>query len=77
MGHWPERTDPVLNEVPREEAFQALRQRPEHYAATVATMPAHDAFLRRVLSAEPALQCTWIFTVIDFWSLTTIRSTYD
>jgi hypothetical protein len=46
MGSWPERTDPVLNEVPREEALRALHERREHLAATVAAMPTHDAFLR-------------------------------
>jgi hypothetical protein len=46
MGNWPERTDPVLNEVPREEALRALHERREYLAATVAAMPTHDAFLR-------------------------------
>jgi tryptophan halogenase len=49
MGNWPARADPVLAEVPRAEVVQALHQRRDHFAAVVAGMPAHDAFLRRVL----------------------------
>ena len=48
MGCWPERINPVLNEVPRAEALQALHQRRDHYAAVVAAMPTHDALLRRL-----------------------------
>ncbi|MEO7497334.1 MAG: tryptophan halogenase family protein [Massilia sp.] len=50
MGNWPERTDPVINEVPREEAVRALRERHANIAAYVAGMPTHDAFLRSVLA---------------------------
>jgi tryptophan halogenase len=49
MGHWPEHLDPVLNEVPLEEARQALRQRREQIAAMAAGMPTHDAYLRSVV----------------------------
>ncbi|SFV01014.1 tryptophan halogenase family protein [Pseudoduganella namucuonensis] len=49
MGNWPVRADPVLAEVPAAEALQALHQRRDHYAAVVATMPTHEAFLRRML----------------------------
>ncbi len=50
MGHWPERADPELAHMPREEALQALRQRREAIAAVVAAMPPHDAYLRRMLA---------------------------
>jgi hypothetical protein len=49
MGNWPERTDPVLDEVPREEALRALHQRRDQLAAYVAGMPTHGAYLRSVL----------------------------
>ena len=49
MGNWPERLDPVLNEVPFEEARQALRQRREQIAAMAAAMPTHDAYLRSLV----------------------------
>jgi tryptophan halogenase len=49
MGDWPEHLDPVLNEVPLEEARQALRQRREQIAAMAAGMPTHDAYLRSVV----------------------------
>ena len=49
MGNWPVRADPLLAEVPVAEALQALHQRRDHYAAVVAGMPTHEAFLRRVL----------------------------
>jgi tryptophan halogenase len=49
LGHWPERLDPVLDEVPLEEAREALRQRREQIAAMVAAMPTHDAYLRSVV----------------------------
>jgi len=48
MGNWPEHLDPVLGEVPFEEAREALRQRREQIAAMVETMPTHDAYLRSV-----------------------------
>jgi tryptophan halogenase len=50
MGNWPERTDPVLNEVPREEALQALHKRRDDIAAYVKGMPTHAAYLDSVLS---------------------------
>jgi tryptophan halogenase len=49
MGNWPEHLDPVLNEVPFEEAREALRQRREQIAAMVENMPTHDAYLRSVV----------------------------
>jgi tryptophan halogenase len=49
MGNWPVRADPVLAEVPVAEASQALHQRRDHFAAVVATMPTHEAFLRLML----------------------------
>jgi 2-polyprenyl-6-methoxyphenol hydroxylase-like FAD-dependent oxidoreductase len=49
MGHWPEREDPVLLEVARDDAARALQQRREAIAAAVSPLPAHDAYLARVL----------------------------
>ena len=49
LGNWPEHLDPVLNEVPFEEAREALRQRREQIAAMVENMPTHDAYLRSVV----------------------------
>jgi len=49
MGCWPERTDPVMNEVPFEEARAALHQRREQLKAMVAPMPTHEAFLHSLL----------------------------
>ncbi|NVM76912.1 tryptophan halogenase [Duganella sp. SG902] len=50
MGHWPERIDPGLEELTREEALQALRQRRARLAAVVAAMPTHEAYLRRMVA---------------------------
>eukprot|EP01036_Dinobryon_divergens_P008398 gene8398-11207_t len=59
MGNWPVRADPVLAEVPRAEALLALHQRRDHFAAVVATMPTHEAFLRHI--TDPQLgPCTLI-----------------
>jgi tryptophan halogenase len=49
MGNWPDYLDPVLDEVPLEEARQALRRRREQFAAMAEGMPAHDAYLRGVV----------------------------
>jgi hypothetical protein len=49
MGDWPVRADPLLAEVPLADAVQALHQRRDHYAAVVARMPTHEAFLRHIL----------------------------
>ena len=49
MQHWPEREDPVLDEVPREEALMALRRRREAIAAAVAPLPPHDVFLSKAI----------------------------
>jgi tryptophan halogenase len=49
MGNWPEYLDPVFDEVPLEEARQALHQRRDQFAAMVDRMPTHDAYLRSVL----------------------------
>ena len=48
-GNWPEHLDPVFNEVPLDEARQALRQRRDQIAAMVATMPLHEDYLRGIL----------------------------
>ena len=50
MQHWPERPDPVLDELPREEALLALRRRREAIASAIAPVPTHDAYLARVLA---------------------------
>jgi tryptophan halogenase len=49
LGHWPERLDPVLGEVPLEEAREALHQRRAQIAAMVEQMPIHDVYLRAVV----------------------------
>lgn len=49
MGHWPAHEDPVLHELPRVEAMEALHQRRNAIAETVAQLPAHDVYLDRVL----------------------------
>jgi hypothetical protein len=50
MGNWPEHADPILQEMPRDEALQALRRRRDAIAAAVAAeLPAHGASLSRVL----------------------------
>jgi 2-polyprenyl-6-methoxyphenol hydroxylase-like FAD-dependent oxidoreductase len=54
MGHWPQRTDPVLNELAANEALRALQQRRQAIAASVARLPAHDAFLNAMLQAPKA-----------------------
>jgi tryptophan halogenase len=43
------REDPVLLELGRDDALQALRQRRDAIAATVARLPGHDLFLNHVL----------------------------
>ena len=50
MGHWPERADPVLQELPRDEALQALQRRREAIAATVGRLPTHHDYLKAMLS---------------------------
>jgi tryptophan halogenase len=49
MGHWPERADPSLREVPREEVLAALRYRRDGIAAEVAAMPTHEVYLNSIL----------------------------
>jgi tryptophan halogenase len=49
MGIWPEHLDPVLDDVPLEDACQALRRRRDQFAAMVADMPTHDTYLRSVV----------------------------
>ncbi|MCS0580093.1 tryptophan 7-halogenase [Massilia pinisoli] len=48
MENWPERLDPVINEVPFEEALRGLHQRRDQINAYVASMPTHAAYLHRV-----------------------------
>ncbi|UGQ44550.1 tryptophan halogenase family protein [Massilia endophytica] len=50
MGHWPERADPALHDIAPDAALQAMRQRRDSIAAAVAAMPAHEAYLGRVLA---------------------------
>jgi len=50
MGHWPERTDPALCDMPQDDALRALRQRRDSIAATVAAMPSHEDYLNSVLA---------------------------
>jgi len=48
MGNWPERTDPVLEELSRDEALRALHWRRAAIAAAVARLPVHADFLNQV-----------------------------
>lgn len=48
MGHWPERANPWLDEVPPAFALQYLRDRRAAIADVVQRIPPHDQFLRRV-----------------------------
>ncbi|GAB3454012.1 tryptophan 7-halogenase [Massilia terrae] len=50
MDHWPGRADPVLQELSREQAQQALAQRREAIARLVAQLPAHADYLGQVLA---------------------------
>jgi len=49
MGHWPVRPDPVLKELPLDEALEALRRPRDAIAAAVARLPAHHSYLGQVL----------------------------
>jgi len=51
MGHWPQRADPSLLDLPHEDALRALRFRRDSIAASVAAMPTHEAYLNSVLGA--------------------------
>lgn len=48
MGHWPARTDPVLEELARDEASRALHWRRAAIADAVARLPAHAEYLDHV-----------------------------
>ncbi|MGW8392610.1 tryptophan halogenase family protein [Pseudoduganella sp. HUAS MS19] len=50
MGHWPQRADPSLLDMPHEEALRALRHRRDSIASAVAAMPRHEDYLQRVLA---------------------------
>ncbi len=50
MGHWPERADPSLRDMPREDALRALHYRRDSIATAVRAMPTHEDYLRSVLS---------------------------
>ena len=50
MGHWPQRADPSLRDIPHDDALRALRFRRDSIAAAVAAMPTHDACLQNVLA---------------------------
>jgi len=50
MGHWPERADPSLRDMPHEDALRALRLRRDSIAAAVAAMPSHEDYLGSVLA---------------------------
>jgi len=53
MGHWPERTDPVLDELSQDEALEALRRRRAAIASAVARLPAHADYLNQVAPRSP------------------------
>ena len=50
MRHWPQRTDPVLEELPLDHARDILRQRREAIARAVAPLPPHHAYLARLMN---------------------------
>lgn len=52
MGHWPERTDPVLEELARDEAVRALHRRHDAIAAAVARLPAHADYLNQMVNVR-------------------------
>jgi len=49
MGHWPDRADPSLRDMPPDVALKGLHLRRDQIATAVAAMPSHDEFLRGVL----------------------------
>jgi len=49
MGHWPERTDPVFEELPRDEALRALHRRRAAITHAVARLPGHADYLERLM----------------------------
>jgi hypothetical protein len=49
MRHWPEALDPVLDEVGRDVAGQALARRRQAVAESVDRLPTHHRFLTDVL----------------------------
>jgi tryptophan halogenase len=49
MDHWPERKDPVYDEIPRERALAALDQRRTAIEASAERMPPHHRTLLKML----------------------------
>lgn len=49
MENWPTRTDPVLQELPRDAARRLLLQRRDAIAAIVGRLPSHGSYLHRAL----------------------------
>jgi tryptophan halogenase len=49
MDHWPERQDPVYDEIPRERALAALDQRRTAIEASAERMPPHHRTLLKML----------------------------
>jgi tryptophan halogenase len=54
MQHWPERADPVVDELAPGDARAALQARRRAIADAVARLPAHDAYLARILKQPGA-----------------------
>jgi tryptophan halogenase len=52
LQHWPEREDPVWQELSRDEALQALQRRRGALAELVSQLPMHHDFLNRVLAVR-------------------------
>jgi 2-polyprenyl-6-methoxyphenol hydroxylase-like FAD-dependent oxidoreductase len=52
MQHWPERADPVWQELSRDEALQSLHRRRDAIADAVARLPAHHDYLNHVLQGH-------------------------
>jgi tryptophan halogenase len=51
MGHWPQRADPVFQELSAAEALTALSRRRDAIAASVARLPAHHTYLQQELGS--------------------------
>ena len=50
MRHWPERTDPVLEELPLADAREVLHQRRDAIARAVAPLPSHHGYLAMLMN---------------------------
>ena len=49
MRNWPQRTDPILTEIPAELSLQWVRERGQQLAKAVSSVPTHEAYLAHML----------------------------